>query len=49
MIWSPVLQVPTNNVGFSQVISCGEQFGRVRTEITTWPPCASSSMPIPPR
>jgi len=33
MIWSPVLQVPTNNVGFSQVISCGEQFGRVRTEI----------------
>lgn len=25
MVWSPVLQVPTNNVGFSQTINCGNQ------------------------
>ncbi len=29
MIWSPIAQVPTN--GFSQVIQCGSQSGRVET------------------
>ncbi|MGD9611281.1 MAG: lamin tail domain-containing protein [Kiritimatiellia bacterium] len=25
MIWSPIAQVPTNNIGFSQVIHCGQR------------------------
>ncbi|MDD4117393.1 MAG: autotransporter-associated beta strand repeat-containing protein [Kiritimatiellae bacterium] len=29
MVWSPIMQVPTN--GFSQVIHCGSQSGRVET------------------
>ncbi|HOU22379.1 MAG TPA: hypothetical protein PKX16_09175, partial [Kiritimatiellia bacterium] len=33
MVWSPVLQVPTNDVGFSQTIHCGQQVGRVGTNV----------------
>jgi len=33
MVWSPIARVPTNSAGFSQVISCGSQSGRDKTEV----------------
>lgn len=33
MVWAPVAQVPTNNLGFSQVITTGSRTGRVQTAI----------------
>ena len=33
MVWSPIMQVPTNQAGFSQQISCGMRSGRVSTAV----------------